>query len=201
MSELPPFPESPFQAPASVLESPARRRRGPLFWGCLGLAAFFLLLVGSCVALLATKQGNLRPLCDAYLAQTQSGDLRGAYEGTSERFKKITPTFEEFQAMEQFVRSTLGALQDKTQTGIWFQELVGDSLARVAFNGRFEKGEARIIFDFVKEGGAWKIYGIHYYSPLLAKGLTCPACGHVNAFGAAFCAHCGKPLKAGSGSP
>lgn len=66
--------------------------------------------------------------------------------------------------------------------------------ARLSYQARYSKGPFLITFVLQQEGGAWKISGVNYNSPIVHAGLPCPRCGASNRWDAVYCARCGKEL-------
>lgn len=189
MTTAPP-PFSPFEPPAAP---PPREGRSPwvyALWGCGGAFLLFLLLVGSCVGFLARRGAALTPACETYLAEVQRGDYAGAYAGTAQAFRTKGWDQATFTRFESRMQQALGRLESKTRVGVQ----VFQGSARLSYQARYSKGPVLITFVLQQEGGAWKISGVNYNSPIVQAGLPCPRCGASNRWDAVYCARCGKEL-------
>lgn len=188
---------SPFEPPAAA---PPREGRSPwayVLWGCGGAFLLFLLLAGSCVGFLAHRGSELTPACETYLAEVQRGDFAGAYAGTAQAFRTKGWDEATFTRFESRVQHALGRLESKTRVGV--QTLPGS--ARLSYQASYSSGPVLITFVLEQEGGAWKISGVNYSSPLVKAGLLCPHCGASNRWDAVYCARCGQELPQLPGDP
>ena len=165
-------PGTPYEPPRD-LAAPIKRGFRPawLAWGCGGLLAVTLLLMGSCFVLykqgMAAGERDFGPPCERYLVKVQAGDFQGAYAGLSDALRQRIKE-DDLMAIERATQRTLGPLRSKTVSGVQAGATTSTgALGRIWYRGEFEKGAATIRFELRKEHGEWKISGLGYDSPLL----------------------------------
>ncbi|HEY2517922.1 MAG TPA: hypothetical protein VGI39_43930 [Polyangiaceae bacterium] len=169
---MPDLVPSPYDAPTAA--PPRTPRVRTLALGCGGTLLACVLGVGSCVLLTkGVGDRELNPIADAYFAKAEKGDYRGAYAGFGAGMHAATGE-SDYVAFDEGVHARLGHLDSKklieTQAGMG----TGGGWARVVYDCHFDKGDAKVQFRFQKEGGQWKIDGLHYDAPVLTDALRLP---------------------------
>jgi hypothetical protein len=190
-----PAEPSPYATPGADFEAspaPGGAWKKIMLWGCLGIFTLVALPIAGCAAFLMKRGSELTPACEAYLASTQAGNYREAYDQVAPGFREAVPNFEDYSRFERVIRARMGRLHSKTRTGVQ----VFPSEAHLTYNAVFEKGPGTIAFKLLKVDGNWKVLAVNYNSALLTVPLHCPACGSRNPLHARHCSACGAALEA-----
>ncbi|MHC5057356.1 MAG: DUF4019 domain-containing protein [Planctomycetota bacterium] len=170
--------------------------------GCLVAAGFVGILVLIGVFIFVKGKRELEPVAEQYLAAVEKGEYDAAWAGVGEVWK-ATQSRDEFVAFEEATRGRLGALKEKSMTGVHMNSNSSGTTARVVYSAEFEKGAATVTFMMSKHGEEWLIDRVRYDSPVLPSPASCPKCGRGAAPGERFCSDCGSGLggAVGPGPP
>jgi hypothetical protein len=153
---------APSSAPVPQMSSPPppRKGKGPVFWvfagccGCLLLVALFAAVLGGGVFFMTRGAAEA---AKATLVQIKQGDLDAAYASLATSYKAEMSRAE----FAELVASHPG-LRDNADATFWNRSVTNDrgtlSGVLTPASGRPEK----VRIDLVREGGAWKISGIHF---------------------------------------
>lgn len=161
--------------------------------GCLIAAGFFGIIVLVGVLIFMKGKRELEPVAEKYLVAVENEKYDAAWAMVGESWRSAQ-SGEGFIAFEKAVRAKLGALKEKSMTGVHISSNSSGTTARIVYSAEFENGSATMTFTMSKPGDAWLIEGVRYDSPLLRSLANCPKCGKGIALGATFCSGCGAPL-------
>lgn len=108
--------------------------------------------------------GRMTEVADEFFAAVQKQDIAAAHSYLSEDFKASTDE----AALKQFL--TARALLAFEQTA-WSDRHIASGLGQLDGEISTESGSVPLKLQFLKEGGAWKIYAIHLQSEETSAGL------------------------------
>lgn len=124
--------------------------------GGLALAIVVAIVVVSMIA-----KDKFEPYAKTFLTDCEAGAYDKVYAATSEGFKKAT-SLEQFRSFMEVRRRALGswkAIKKVTGGGMGSSSDVG-ATGTVSLELTYERGPADAEFQFVKEGGDWKVQNV-----------------------------------------
>jgi hypothetical protein len=168
---------SPYQAP----RAPATSARTIVRYVAIALATVLVagVLAVGCLGLLANKiltsaEKDMSPAVERYFSAVAAGDYHDAYADFGPAMRAST-TEDDYAALDRGIHERLGQLQSKTLVQAQSGTGTGGSWADVLYSCHFERGEGSVRFHLQKDGGAWKIVGFRYDSPVLAEAFRSAA--------------------------
>lgn len=155
----PPLRPVAVPAPSSDLAPPAKRGKGPVFWGIVGCGGCLTVSVLFVALLLAGFYYFMRGPVDtveAQIGEIRAGDLDKAYARLSESYRARVSR----DAFARLVAEHPG-LKENAETSFWppsgSVSVVNDT-ARISGSLVSASGSReQIRYELVREGGAWKI--------------------------------------------
>ena len=145
-----------------------------VLWGCGGVLAASLLLLGSCVLMvkggMAASERQFGPAIESYLAKVRAGDYRGCYKDFGQAMHDAVKE-EDYLALETGFQEKLGPLRNKKaqsfQTGVDLKGRWG----RIVYACEFEHGKGTLTFSLRKTRDNWEINELRYDSPVFLEYL------------------------------
>jgi hypothetical protein len=119
-----------------------------------------LVLASGVVGDVAVQKRNVDVVFDEYADALSSGNYQGAYSMCSPEFKSAT-NFEQFRAMHEGLTAQNGPLRRivRMDSAVRWQMSSPNWIGRVEARLDFSNGEDRVLFEFRKSEGEWKLFG------------------------------------------
>ena len=171
--------------------------------GCAGLLG--LALAASCAGLMfvgfrsaSAANGEISAEVDDLMRAASDGTFADTYQSaTTPEFRRNTSA-DAHAKLGNVIKTHLGALRSKQLTRINFRQANLQSIADVAYQGTFERGNGTITATLKRSGARWLFMGFRIESAAIVNELpdqTCAECGGKYASSARFCPHCGKAIQ------
>ena len=162
-------------SPPALEGEPKRGFRGVwLLWGCGGLVAASLLLLGSCFLVvkggMAASERQFGPAVESYLAKVHAGDFRSCYRDFGQAMHDAVKE-EDYLALEAGFQEKLGPLKSKKAQSFQSGVDVKGRWGRIVYACEFEHGKGTLTFSLRKTGDTWEIIELRYDSPVFLEYL------------------------------